>query len=49
MGKVSVKENKTKYHVAREELGLTRADASELLEVISEDRISGRTQPRILY
>ena len=39
MGKVSVKENKTKYHVAREELGLTRADASELLEVISEDRI----------
>ena len=39
MGKVSVKENKTKYHVAREELGLTRADASELLEVISEDRV----------
>ena len=39
MGKVSIKENKTKYHIAREELGLTRADASELLEVISEDRI----------
>lgn len=39
MGKVSVKENKNTYHMAREALGLSRAEASEMLEVISEDRI----------
>ena len=30
MGKKSIKENKTKYQIARENLGLTRAEASEL-------------------
>lgn len=39
MGKASIKENKNRYHLARDELSLTRAEASELLEVISEDRI----------
>lgn len=39
MGKASKKANKTRYHIAREDLGLTRAEASELLEVLSEDRI----------
>ncbi len=31
MGKVSVKENKTVYQLAREELGLSRADATECI------------------
>lgn len=39
MGRVSVKENKNKYHLAREELGLSRERASELLEVIPPERI----------
>lgn len=39
MGKASTKENKNRYFQAREDLGLTRAEASELLEVISEDRV----------
>ena len=39
MGKRSTKENKTKYHLAREELGLSREQASELLETIPPERI----------
>ena len=39
MGKKSTKENKTKYHLAREELGLSREQASELLETIPPERI----------
>ena len=39
MGKKSTKENKNRYFLAREELGLTREEASDLLQVISPDRI----------
>ena len=39
MGKKSTKENKTIYHTTREELGLTRDKASELLGCLSSDRI----------
>ena len=39
MGKKSVKEDKTIYQLAREEAGLTRANASELLNFVSESRI----------
>lgn len=39
MGRISVKENKNVYHVIREELGLSRAQASELLESITPERI----------
>lgn len=39
MGKRSTKENKTKYHLVREELGLSREQASELLETIPPERI----------
>lgn len=50
MGRRSVKENKNIYQECREDLGLTREAASELLEFISDDRIekieSGRSAPR---
>jgi len=39
MGRSSIKENKTPYHIAREELGLSREKASELLEFITPERI----------
>lgn len=39
MGKMSTKENKNIYHLRREELGLTRDTASELLETIAPERI----------
>lgn len=39
MARVSTKENKNVYHQARENMGLTRDKASELLEWISADRI----------
>jgi hypothetical protein len=39
MGRASVKEHKNKYHISREELGLSREKASELLEVIPPERI----------
>lgn len=39
MGRASIKENKNKYQLAREELGLTREKASDLLEVIPPERI----------
>ena len=39
MARVSTKENKNVYHQARENMGLTRDKAGELLEWISADRI----------
>lgn len=39
MGKRSTKENKTKYQLVREELGLSREQAGELLETIPPERI----------
>ncbi|MBQ8584902.1 MAG: helix-turn-helix domain-containing protein [Butyricicoccus sp.] len=39
MARVSTKENKNIYHVTREELGLTREAASELLGCLSPERI----------
>ena len=39
MGRASVKENKNPYQLIREELGLSREKASELLEAISPERI----------
>ncbi|MCR5213732.1 MAG: helix-turn-helix transcriptional regulator [Eubacterium sp.] len=39
MGRRSIKENKNIYFTSREESGLTRAEASELMEYISESRI----------
>lgn len=39
MGRSSTKENKNKYQLIREELGLSREKASELLETISPERI----------
>ncbi len=39
MGKKSVKENKNIYFRTREDIGLTRAQASELLGYISESRL----------
>lgn len=50
MGRASTKENKTPYQIAREELGLSREKASELLESIPPERIekieSERSLPR---
>ena len=49
MGRASTKENKNVYFLKREELGLTRDKASELLESIPPERIekieNERTQP----
>ena len=39
MGRASTKENKNRYQLMREELGLSREKASELLETISPERI----------
>ena len=39
MGRASVKENKNPYQLTREELGLSREKASELLETLSPERI----------
>lgn len=39
MGKQSTRENKTIYQVCREEQGLTRGKASELMDGVSESRI----------
>ena len=49
MGRASTKENKNKYQLIREELGLSREKASELLETISPERLekieNERTDP----
>lgn len=39
MGRVSIKENKNPYQVRREELGLSREKASEILGAIPPERI----------
>ena len=39
MGRASIKEKKNKYQLIREELGLSREKASELLETISPERL----------
>lgn len=39
MGRISTKENKNRYQLVREELGLSREKASELLELIPPERI----------
>jgi transcriptional regulator with XRE-family HTH domain len=50
MGRRSVREDKNIYQKARESNGLTRLEAAELLEYISEDKIekieSGKALPR---
>ena len=50
MGRSSTRENKTRYQLDREELGLSREKASELLETIAPERIekieSERSLPR---
>ena len=47
MGKKSVKEDKSIYQLAREEADMTRAEASEAMDFVSESRIekyeSGRS------
>lgn len=49
MGKRSVKENKNRYQLCREGMGLTREQASEKMAFVSADRIekieSERSQP----
>ena len=49
MGRTSTKENKNIYHTIREELGLSREAASELLETVAPERIerieSGKITP----
>ena len=39
MGRASTKENKNRYQLVREEMGLSREKASELLEIISPERL----------
>lgn len=39
MGRASIKENKNRYQLIREELGLSREKAGELLETISPERL----------
>lgn len=39
MGKKSIKENKSIFQLSREDAGMTRAEASEAMEYVSESRI----------
>ena len=39
MGKQSTRENKTIYQLCREAAGLTRAEASEKMEAVSDSKI----------
>jgi len=48
MGRKSTKENKTLYQVAREEMGLTREAAEDLLEYITADRIEKIESQKLL-
>ena len=48
MGKLSVRENKNIYHCTREELGLSREAASELLEIIPPERIERIENEKII-
>jgi hypothetical protein len=47
MPKISTKENKNEYFKRREELKLTRDQASELLEAIPADRIEKIENERV--
>ena len=47
MGRASTKENKNRYHLAREECGLTREAAANELGVITADRIEKIENERI--
>ena len=47
MGKKSIKEDKNRYHLAREEQGLTREQAAEKLGVLTADRIEKIENERI--
>ncbi|WP_165047207.1 MULTISPECIES: helix-turn-helix transcriptional regulator [unclassified Adlercreutzia] len=47
MPRKSTKLNKTPYQIKREELGLSRAKAAELLDGITEDRLEGIENGRI--
>lgn len=48
MGRASTKENKNRYQLAREELGLSREKAGDLLEVIPPERIEKIENERTL-
>jgi len=48
MGRNSIKENKTPYQVCRDELGLSREKASELLESIPPERIEKIENEKLL-
>lgn len=48
MGKRSVKANKNMFQLAREEMGLSRASASERMEYISESRIEKIENEKII-
>ena len=39
MGRKSIRENKNEYQLSREAAGLTRSEAAELMEYVSESRI----------
>ena len=49
MGRASTKSNKNRYQLIREELGLSREKAGELLEAVTPERIekieSGKSLP----
>ena len=45
MGRASVRENKNIYQQCREERGLTRAQASECMEWVTESRIEKIERP----
>lgn len=50
MGRASTKKNKTIYQLVREELGLTREQAADMLKTVTADRIekieNGRAEPQ---
>lgn len=48
MGRVSTKENKNIYQIKREELGLSREKASELLETIPPEKIERIESEKLL-
>ena len=48
MGRVSTKKDKNKYQLIREELGLSREKASELLETVMPERIEKIESEKVL-
>ena len=49
MGRASIKENKNVYQLKREELGLSREKASELLECVPPERIEKIDSEKVYY